>query len=106
MMMDYVEFGSKISFFEFIQDEFKEPHFIAEDYREEFDILQGVITIEKLEKILEKNPETFDIFEEFFQISRFTNTQFIHFLSKLKYLFVCKKFSKKNNNFNHHLLSH
>ncbi|MHB8231802.1 MAG: DpnII family type II restriction endonuclease [bacterium] len=77
--MDYIDFASKISFFEFIQNEFKDPRFKIEKYKNEFSILKKSINIDKLTKILESNPKVMDIFEEFFQLSRFTNTQYIHF---------------------------
>ncbi len=77
--MNYTDFASKISFFEFIQNEYKIPHFKIENYKEEFSLLKESINIDRLTKILESNPKIIDIFEEFFQLSRFTNTQYIHF---------------------------
>ncbi|MCL4497382.1 MAG: type II restriction endonuclease [Deltaproteobacteria bacterium] len=77
--MNYTDFASKISFFEFIQNEYKIPHFKIENYKEEFSLLKESINIDRLTKILENNPKIIDIFEEFFQLSRFTNTQYIHF---------------------------
>jgi len=77
--MEYTDFASKISFFEFIQEEFKEPQFKIKDYAEEIDLLNDTLNIDKLIKILESNPTTVDIFEQVFQLDRFTNTQFIHF---------------------------
>jgi len=46
--MDYKEFASKISFYEFLQDEFKEPHFKTEDYTKEMEALKTEINIEGL----------------------------------------------------------
>lgn len=77
--MDYVSFASRISFFEFLQDEFKEPHFNTDDYRKEIDILKATVTIDYLTKVLESNPKIIDIFEELLQLKRFTNTQYINF---------------------------
>lgn len=38
--MNYTDFASKISFFEFIQNEYKIPHFKIENYKEEFSLLK------------------------------------------------------------------
>lgn len=77
--MSYIDFASKISFYEFVQDEFKEPHFKLNDYADEIELLKGKLTIEGLCKIFETNPKAIDIFEEIFQLSRFTNAQYINF---------------------------
>ncbi|MFH1776736.1 MAG: DpnII family type II restriction endonuclease [Candidatus Omnitrophota bacterium] len=77
--MNYVDFASKISFFEFTQSEFKKPHFKINDYSEEIDILKAELNIETLTKLFETHPKLIDIFKEIFQLKRFTNTQFIHF---------------------------
>ncbi len=57
--MDYVNFASKISFFEFLQDEFKKPHFDSNNYQKEIDILKAGVTIDHLTKVLEANPSIF-----------------------------------------------
>ena len=77
--MEYIEFASKISFFEFIQNEFKPPHFNTEGYREEIRLLEKNLTIDYLTKILETNPKIIDIFEELLQLVRFTDAQYINF---------------------------
>lgn len=77
--MNYVDFAAKICFFEFIQKEFKEPHFITTEYKNEIDLLNQNINIDILTKLFETNPKIIDVFEETFQMLRFTNTQFIHF---------------------------
>lgn len=77
--MKYIEFASKISFYEFLQDEFKKPHFDTRNYKSEIDLLMGSITIDRLTKLLGSNPKIIDIFEELLQLKRFTNTQYINF---------------------------
>jgi len=77
--MDYKEFASKISFYEFLQDEFKEPHFKTEDYTKEMEALKTEITIEGLSNKLKDTPRLFDILEEIFQLDHFTDAQYIHF---------------------------
>ncbi len=77
--MKYIDFASKISFYEFLQNEFKEPHFNTMKYKDEILLLRNKINIEYLTKILGTNPKIIDIFEELFQLKRFTNTQYIHF---------------------------
>ena len=77
--MDYTDFGSKISFYEFFQDEFKPPHFNTEDYKKEIQLLKPDLTIEELSKKLGDVPRIFDIVEELFQLDHFTDAQYIHF---------------------------
>ena len=78
----YLEFASTLSFFQFLQKEFYNPRFNVNNYHEEISLLQNTIplTVEKLSKILQTNPKLFDIFEQIFQLYRFTNTQLINFL--------------------------
>lgn len=78
--MEYKNFASQISFFEFIQDEFYEPDFDINSYKEEIEILKKEINVDFLTKLFEVKPRIFDIFEKIFQLSRFTNAQYIHFL--------------------------
>lgn len=77
--MDYKEFASKISFYEFLQDEFKEPHFKTEDYTKEMEALKTEINIEGLSSKMKDTPRLFDILEEIFQLDHFTDAQYIHF---------------------------
>lgn len=78
----YLEFASNISFFEFLQEEFKKPHFKTNTYLEELEKLSKNREwgIKELSKFLRKHPKSFEIFERIFQLARFTNTQLIHFL--------------------------
>jgi len=78
----YLEFASNISFFEFLQEEFKKSHFKVEDYTTEIKELseKDKWDIRELAKFLREHPKSFEIFEEIFQLARFTNTQLIHFL--------------------------
>ncbi len=78
--MDYINFASKISFFEFTQNEFKEQSFNCDEYEQEINLLKKQqINIENLSELLRTNPKIIDIFEELFQLNRFTNAQLIHF---------------------------
>jgi len=78
----YLEFASNISFFEFLQEEFKKAHFEVESYTEEIKELsdKDKWDIKELAEFLREHPKSFEIFEEIFQLARFTNTQLIHFL--------------------------
>lgn len=78
----YLEFASKISFFEFLQEEFKERSFNTSNYLKEIEWLKQKEewNLKELSDFLIKNPKLFEIFEELFQLIRFTNTQLIHFL--------------------------
>ncbi|MEM4326005.1 MAG: DpnII family type II restriction endonuclease, partial [Candidatus Pacearchaeota archaeon] len=78
----YLEFASNISFFEFLQEEFKKAHFKVENYTTEIKELseKDKWDIKELSKFLRERPKSFEIFEEIFQLARFTNTQLIHFL--------------------------
>jgi hypothetical protein len=77
--MKYIDFASKISFYEFLQSEFKPPHFRVEAYKEEIRLLSKRVNIEYLTKLLENNPKAIDVCEELLQLQRFTNTQYINF---------------------------
>ena len=54
--MKYMDFASKISFYEFLQSEFKPPHFKVEAYKEEIELLSKRVNIEYLTKVLKDNP--------------------------------------------------
>lgn len=84
----YVEFASHIQFYEFFQDEFKAPHFKVKDYLAEIDKLNNKIdwNVQTLSDFLKTHPKAFNIFQEIFQLSRFTNTQLTHFLFDVKSL--------------------
>mgnify|MGYP000188550348 CR=1 FL=1 len=77
--MEYIDFASKISFYEFLQNEFKKPHFNTDKYKDEINLLRNKLNIEYLTKILGSNPRIIDIFEELLQLKRFTNTQYVNF---------------------------
>lgn len=96
--MDYINFASKISFFEFTQSEFKENSFHKDLYEEEINLLkENEITIENLSKLLKSNPKIIDIFEELFQLNRFSNAQLINFCFDVNFL---------NNADNENIISH
>lgn len=77
----YIDFSSTLSFFEFTQNEFYEPKFKIEDYRNEIDFLSknNNFTYNSLSDGLKKFPKLFDIFEQLLMLFSFTNTQIVHF---------------------------
>lgn len=90
--MDYINFASKISFFEFTQNEFKEQSFNCDEYEQEINLLKKQqINIENLSELLRTNPKIIDIFEELFQLNRFTNAQLIHFFLMLDCSIIAMK---------------
>ena len=78
----YLEFASNLSFFEFIQKEFYGAKFKVDNYKTGIDAIENIEDFSKnnLKSLLAKNPKVFDIFEQIFQLYRFTNTQLINFL--------------------------
>ncbi|MBI4980637.1 hypothetical protein HZC30_03730 [Candidatus Woesearchaeota archaeon] len=78
----YVEFASNIHFYEFLLDEFKKPHFELEKYSPEISKLEVKTNwdVIALSNFLRTHPKSFDLFQEIFQLTRFTNTQLTHFL--------------------------
>jgi len=84
----YLDFASKISFFEFLQEEFKDRSFYTYNYLKEINGLneKDEWNVKELVDFLIKNPKSFEIFEELFQLIRFTNTQLIHFLFDINIL--------------------
>ena len=78
----YYEFASKISFLEFIQDEFKEANIPLHEFEEEISLLikEKRWNINNLSDYIRNNPSSFIIFEQIFQLKRFTNAQLIHFV--------------------------
>ena len=86
--LKYLEFASSISFFEFYQKEYKDPHFKTEEYQVEINrLLQKIIWAPKeLSLFLRQYPKSYEIFQEIFQLQRFTNTQLTHFLFDISIL--------------------
>lgn len=77
--MRYIDFASKVSFYEFLLSEFKKPHFKTRNYEKEINLLKRDINIEYLTEVLGSTPKIIDIFEELLQLKRFTNAQYINF---------------------------
>jgi hypothetical protein len=84
----YLEFAANLSFFEFIQDEFYSAKFKVDKYKNEIETMEGIedFTKTNLRSLLSKYPKLFDIFEQIFQLYRFTNTQLINFLFDINIL--------------------
>lgn len=78
----YFDFASKISFFEFTQDEFKRADIDLADLKDEILALQQQTTwnIDDLSNFVRQHPKGYLIFQEIFQLLRFTNAQLIHFV--------------------------
>lgn len=84
----YLEFASNLSFFEFVQEEFYSAKFNIENYKNEIAAIENTKDFSKinLESLLSEYPKLFDIFEQIFQLYRFTNTQLINFLFDISIL--------------------
>lgn len=87
MIMDnylqtYIEFASKISFFEFTQREFRESSLDVLKLKKEISILKAIKkwNIDNLADYIIQHPRSFFIFQDVFQLLRFTNAQLIHFI--------------------------
>jgi hypothetical protein len=78
----YLEFAANLSFFEFIQEEFYSAKFKVDTYKNEIEAIEKIIDFSKanIKSLLSEYPKVFDIFEQIFQLYRFTNTQLINFL--------------------------
>lgn len=77
----YIDFASKISFFEFIQEEFRKSKLNLNALKKELEILKNKISwnINELSDYIKEYPKSFLIFQEIVQMLRFTNAQLIHF---------------------------
>jgi len=78
----YIDFASKVSFFEFIQEEFRNANIPVNNLEREISLLgaKKQWNIDDLSKYVKKYPRSFVIFQEIFQLLRFTNAQLIHFV--------------------------
>ena len=78
----YIDFASKVSFLEFIQDEFRHANVPVEEMRQEISLLETKKqwNIDDLSEYVKKYPRSFIIFQQIFQLLRFTNAQLIHFV--------------------------
>ena len=78
----YMDFASKVSFLEFIQDEFKYADIPLEKLRKEISLLKSKSqwNINDLSEYVKNYPRSFIIFQNIFQLLRFTNAQLIHFV--------------------------
>lgn len=78
----YTDFASKISFLEFIQEEFRPANLPVDNLQTEISLLASkkYWNIADLSEYVKSNPKSFFIFEAIFQLHRFTNAQLIHFL--------------------------
>ncbi|PIX29815.1 MAG: hypothetical protein COZ65_00350 [Caldiserica bacterium CG_4_8_14_3_um_filter_35_18] len=78
----YIDFASKISFLEFIQDEFRPAKIPLDQLDQEISSLKPkkLWNIDELSEFVKNYPKSFIIFEQVFQLLRFTNAQLIHFI--------------------------
>lgn len=84
----YIDFASKVSFLEFIQEEFRYSNLNLNKLREEIELIKRTSewNIDILADSIIKYPALFLIFQEIFQLMRFTNTQMIHFIFNISIL--------------------
>lgn len=84
----YIDFASKISFLEFIQDEFRKTNISISELKNEISLLTSKKkwNINDLSDYVMNNPKSFIIFQEVFQLLRFTNAQIIHFVFDIEKL--------------------
>ena len=77
----YIDFASKISFFEFVQEEFRKSDLDLNALGEELSLLKSkkIWNISDLSDYVKQYPKSFLIFQEIVQLLRFTNAQLIHF---------------------------
>ena len=78
----YIDFASKVSFLEFIQDEFRRANIPVREMDKEISLLvaKKQWSITDLSDYVKENPRSFIIFQEIYQLLRFTNAQLIHFV--------------------------
>jgi len=78
----YIEFASQISFLEFIQTEFRYRGLDLKQLEKEIKLLKSKNKwdLNSLADSIIKYPKLFIIFQEIFQLMRFTNAQLIHFV--------------------------
>ena len=78
----YTDFASKISFLEFIQEEFRHANVPVQELTQEISLLESKQqwNIDDLSEYVKKYPRSFIIFQQIFQLVRFTNAQLIHFV--------------------------
>lgn len=78
----YLEFAANLHFFEFIEEEFEPPGFETSDYNAEIRALEKKTpwNKEELSRFVRDYPRSFDIFQQMFQLRRFTDAQLIEFL--------------------------
>ncbi len=80
---NYIEFASKISFFEFgTQNEYRPALIDVKKFSSTINRLQAnnAWNIDSLSDYITKYPESFKLFEGLFRLERFSNAQLIHFI--------------------------
>ncbi|MBX8638576.1 MAG: hypothetical protein KIY11_09525 [Thermoplasmata archaeon] len=77
----YLDFASNISFFEFLQEEYKPSSFDIDHVKDELRLLGSKTdwTDVELAALMRQRPKTLSILEGIFQLDRFTNAQLIYF---------------------------
>ena len=78
----YIDFASKVSFLELIRDEFRCANIPVEEMSQEISLLESKEqwNIDDLSEYVKKYPRSFIIFQQLFQLLRFTNDQLIYFV--------------------------
>lgn len=87
----YLDFASNISFFEFLQEEYKPSSFDIEHVKDELLLLgsRADWTEAELAALIRQKPRTLSILEGIFQLDRFTNAQLIYFAFDVSILNSC-----------------
>ena len=84
----YIDFASKVSFFEFGREGFRPPDIDLDAANLEIQILEShkKWNLDSLSDFIREHPKSFKVFEAIFQLARFTNAQMIHFIFEVSEL--------------------
>ena len=102
-MNKYLNFSSTLSFFEFIQEEFHNPKFDVNEYKDEILVLDSLVekNDNELVNVIQDYPRVFDIFEQ--KIVELTNKEFLFeyrdsIIKKVpdQYIVLSAKFNNNN----------
>ena len=84
----YIDFASKVSFFEFGKEGFRPPDLDLGAVDPEIQLLESRKNwnIDSLSNFIDEHPRSFKVFEAIFQLARFTDAQMIHFVFEVSEL--------------------
>jgi hypothetical protein len=105
----YLDFASKISFFEFGKEGFRKSDLDPAKLQDEIQLLQSRTdwNIDTLSDYVRENPKSFRVFEGIFQLMRFTDAQMIHFvfdvsklnLAEIEPIYIYAVYNLKNDEY-------